>query len=396
LISHLLKLVWNRKRATSLLIAEITCAFLVTFAVTALTVWIAGSYNEPLGFDYENVWNVSIDMRDISDDEWTAEQSQRVARILSEARGIDGVESAATILLPPFFFGTKEGVWRINGRDVFLEFDEVSDDFDKVMGIKVIRGRWFQKSDDALNWSPVVLDEDAARAVFGTEDPVGQLFDKESTPPTRVVGIVENFRKNGELSPDGNFVLERKRVGNPNDRPGRNILIKVREGASPELERHVKERLDAVAGDWTVSVEPLAESRKAIRKMQIGPIALLGTIAGFLLLMVAFGLSGVLWQSITVRRSELGLRRAIGASGGDIHRQILVELLLIATFGLVIGALLVLQIPILGLFTFFTTSNFVAAFLLSIAIMYLLTTICGLYPSWFATRIQPADALRAE
>ena len=396
MIRHLLKLVWNRKRATGLLIAEITCAFLVTFAVTALTVWVAGSYNEPLGFDYENVWNVSIDMKDISDDEWTPEQSARVARILSEARAIDGVEAAATILLPPFFFGTKEGIWRINGRDVFLEFDEVSDDFDKVMGIKVIRGRWFHKSDDALNWTPVVIDQDAARAVFGTQDPIGQLFDKESTPPSRVVGIVENFRKNGELSPDGNFVLERKRVGNPEDRPGRNVLIRVREGVSPELEQQVRDRLDAVAGDWTVSVEPLADSRRSIRKMQIGPIALLGTIAAFLLLMVAFGLSGVLWQSITVRRSEIGLRRAIGASGHDIHRQVLVELLLIATFGVLIGALLVVQVPILGLFTFFTTSNFVSALLISLAVIYAMTTICGLYPSWFATRIQPADALRSE
>ena len=42
--------------------------------------------------------------------------------------------------------------------------------------------------------------------------------------------------------------------------------------------------------------------------------------------MVALGLSGVVWQNVTQRTAEIGLRRAKGARIGDIHRQILGEL----------------------------------------------------------------------
>ena len=48
------------------------------------------------------------------------------------------------------------------------------------------------------------------------------------------------------------------------------------------------------------------------------PLSVLAVVAGFLLLMVALGLSGVLWQNVTQRMREFGLRRAAGASGGAV------------------------------------------------------------------------------
>lgn len=394
MILHLLKLVWNRKRATSLLIVEITCAFLLLFAVVAVTAYVGGSYAEPLGFEYENVWNVAIDMK--VQGEVTPEQSARLARLLTEARNVDGVEAAAAVTLPPFEFGSIESIQNVNGRDVTLEFNEVSDDLAKVLGIEVARGRWFERSDDTANSVPVVIDEDTAEAIFGSSDPIGQFLDDNSNPRSKVVGVIREFRKNGELSPDTNFVLQRKRVDDQTGFPPSNILVRVRPGATAELEEKLRERLDAVAGDWSVEIGQLTDARAAMRRTQLTPIAILAVVAGFLLLMVAFGLSGVLWQSITMRRSELGLRRAIGATGNQIHRQVLLELLLIATLGLALGTIVVLQIPILGLFPAFKASQFVAAFALAVSMMYGMTALCGLYPSWLATRIQPADALRSE
>jgi putative ABC transport system permease protein len=130
--------------------------------------------------------------------------------------------------------------------------------------------------------------------------------------------------------------------------------------------------------------------------MKFAPLVVAGTIGLFLVLMVALGLTGVLWQNVTKRTRELGLRRAMGASGASVHRQVLGEVALLATFALVAGSIVVLQFPMLGIFKFVTKGAFTAAFISALATIYALTVLCGLYPSWLASRLQPADALRYE
>jgi putative ABC transport system permease protein len=63
---------------------------------------------------------------------------------------------------------------------------------------------------------------------------------------------------------------------------------------------------------------------------------------------------------------------------------------------LILGSVLVLQLPILGAFAVVTRPAFTLGFLGALAMIYTLTVLCGLYPSWLASRLQPADALRYE
>jgi putative ABC transport system permease protein len=112
--------------------------------------------------------------------------------------------------------------------------------------------------------------------------------------------------------------------------------------------------------------------------------------------MVALGLTGVLWQSVTRRTREIGLRRAMGASGPNVHRQILAEVALLSTIAVIAGSIVILQLPILGAFKIVTPAAFTLGFVTSLATIYALTILCGLYPSWLASRLQPADALRYE
>ena len=71
--------------------------------------------------------------------------------------------------------------------------------------------------------------------------------------------------------------------------------------------------------------------------MVLGPLIAAGVIAGFLLLMVAMGLTGVLWQTVTQRTREIGLRRAKGATAGDIRTQILGELVVMTSIAVLAG-----------------------------------------------------------
>ncbi len=104
-----------------------------------------------------------------------------------------------------------------------------------------------------------------------------------------------------------------------------------------------------MAPDWSFGMKPTADVRgEYLRNNYLTPLAIMGMVAGFLLLMVTLGLSGVMWQNVTQRIRELGLRRAKGADRARIKRQIFLEIALMTGIAMALGALLLAQVPMLG------------------------------------------------
>jgi putative ABC transport system permease protein len=398
MIRHLLKLVWNRKRFNFLIMLEIFVSFLVLFTVMMFVVYYAYNYSQPLGFKYENVLNVQIDVKQQSDDYFTPEQHELTRQLYLAAKDMPEVESIASALSVPYQMSGSYGISQFNGKDIEYERGEVTDDLKEVLNLQVVAGRWFSREDDAAQFLPVVLNQRMAEAIYGAEDPIGKVFNPEMNggKESRVVGVVSDFRKQGELAGLGNFLFTRKNLNNPKERPPRNLLIKVRPGVTAEFEERLADKLQAVAKDWSFEVASLASLRETLFRIQLIPVVVLGIIAAFLMIMVALGLTGVLWQSVTQRRKEIGLRRANGATAARIKNQIFGELLLIATFGLLLGVLIVVQFPLLDVIGFISGKIYLYSILASALTIYLLTILCGLYPSWLATKVQPAEALHYE
>jgi putative ABC transport system permease protein len=167
-------------------------------------------------------------------------------------------------------------------------------------------------------------------------------------------------------------------------------------GTTAAFEGELVRRMLAVAPGWSFEPQPLANLRQSYYRKTLAPLVLGGIIASFLLLMVGLGLIGVLWQSVTRRTRELGLRRATGASRQAIVRQILGEQLLLTTMGILLGILVVGQLPVFGLASFFGPRVFTGGVIGAVAALYLLSTLCALYPCTLAGRLAPADALRYE
>jgi putative ABC transport system permease protein len=398
MIKHLLKLVWNRKRANVLLVIEIFFSFLVLFAVVTLGVYYADNYRQPLGFSYENVWNIGVDMKLNTDDEWTPEMVETARQVYLALDGLDEVEAAAGAMYPPYYvMGGSGSVFVLNGRSVQYGFNEVTDDFKDVVGLTLIRGRWFEQADDALNWDPLVINQRLSQEIFGSEDPIGKSMRvDEGERDRRVIGVISDFRQYGEYAGLDNYLFERKRLGDPAHRPPQRFVIKVRPGTTAVFEEKLNQRLQAAAREWSFDITPLTQLRETSLKLFLAPIFAVGLVAVFLMIMVALGLVGVLWQNVTQRTKEIGVRRAQGAAAGHIYFQVLGELLVITSVGLVIGVLVVVQFPLLDLIGFVSTTVYVYSLMISSAVIYLLTILCGLYPSWLATKIQPAEALHYE
>ncbi|HYG62821.1 MAG TPA: FtsX-like permease family protein [Thermoanaerobaculia bacterium] len=398
MIRHLFKLVWNRKRANALLILEIFIAFLVLFVVATSSLYYWDSYRRPLGFDSGNVWDISLMVND-SGFHWIPGQREGFSRLLEEIAALPQVEGAASVLLPPFGLcaATTQG---FRGRVLWSEYEEVMPGFDRVMGLHLVAGRWFRPGDEGLSWKPVVIDQDLARDAFAGKDPVGQvLFPPDPAtrePEMRVIGVISEFRMGGELSGTGKNFFFKLRPEEPWMRPPHHLLVKLRPGTPESFEKELYERLQRAAPGWSFQITPLAQLREAALRSRLGRLVLGGTLAFFLLMMVALGLIGVLWQNLLQRTREFGLRRATGASGPQVRRQVLMEQLFLTGLGLLLGTLLVVQLPLLGFAGFLSPEVFTAGLLTTLATMLFLTLACASYPSWRTSRIPPAEALRYE
>ncbi len=397
MIRHLLKLAWHRKRGNLLLVLEILVSFVVVFSVAALALHIASSYRRPLGFDWRDVFAVSISAGESSNESWDEAKRATMGRLLREGATVDGVEAIAASFSAPYDGSTMVGDWDEYGRHLEAEFAIVDDAFRDVMRLELTRGRWFQESDSALSWQPVVVNERLAREVFGDQDPVGKrLYNSPGEPERRIVGVVRDFRTRGELSAAGNFLFQRLRLAEPKGFPPRTIVVRARPGAGADFEERFVRRLRDVEPSWTFDANSLAQSRETSFRLRLTPLAIGGLIAVFLLLMVSLGLIGVLWQNVTRRTREIGLRRALGAAGVDVRRQVLVEIGITTSAGIVLGVVVVVQVPLLKLFASVGNGTYAAAMLASAAVIGAIALAAGLYPSWLASRVQPADALREE
>jgi putative ABC transport system permease protein len=402
-IRHLLKLVWRRKRANALLIVEIFFSFLVFFAVVTFGTSAIMRYNKPLNFNWHDVLVLNVDIpsnRDVPGEERHGDSPADLAsmdRLMREIAAMPEVIAIGGSRTPPYSLSTMAGSWNVDGKNVHMTFDDVTDGYPKAMNVPILRGRWFKPEDDAAGFQPVVIDTDLAKALFGDVDPIGKKFDPEGGKDMRVVGITAPFRKDGEFTSDNiNMVFKRVSPRLPNTSMPRDILIRVRPGTPPSFEEAISRRTHEIFPQYEQRVRRMEAMRTFAMRLYLIPVAAGTVIAVFLISMVALGLSGVLWQNVTRRTREIGLRRALGATGNEVNRQILLEVALLATFALIVGVIVVAQLPLLGIFALVSPASFTIGLAGALATIYGLTLLCGLYPSWLAGRVQPAQALHYE
>ena len=396
---HLLKLTWKRKSRNLMLSLEILLAFAIVFGVAAFGARYLQLYRMPLGFDGGDVWSVGIQPGDNGKQRFDAAVYDSLRRGLLE---LPEVRSAAFTAIEPYAMSTYASDLRRNARapQVHTEMIEADDALPQVLGVKLSEGRWFSALDNGSAARPAVINRRMADAMFPGERALGQRFtDGEGAKPGtayRVVGVVDEFRQKGEFAAPVNFAFTRFEAGLRDD-DLRVMVLKVRPGTERDFEKRLSRRLKLVRNDWNYQIAPLSTMRKTMLHTRAMPLVLVSVVAGFMLVMVAFGLFGALWQNTTARIPEIGLRRAIGASAAGIYRQIVLEQFMLSSIAIGLGLALLVQLPLTGVFgESLNWAVFAAAAGLSMAVIYLLSLVCALYPGWRASRLSPTEALHYE
>lgn len=396
---HLLKLVWKRKRANALLIVEIFFSFLVLFAVLTFAAAMLMRYRRPLGFDYSNVWTVRITLPPGADlgESGSGVFRDLIERMRREAASLPEVEKAAASMAPPFAQSEWISAMRVQGRRVELTIDVATDEFADAMKLQLLRGRWFSAADVAATDDPVVVDTDVATRVFGTIDVVGKRLEWGRGETSRIIGVIPPYRKMGEFSKDEvRMVFRRALATGPRQPLASTLVLRLKPGTKADFEETLNRKLHAIAPENELRIDHMDQSRRFTNRIMLAPAIAGGIIALFLIGMVGLGLSGVLWQNVTRRSREIGLRRALGATGPSVNRQILAEVSLLVTLATVVGVFVVAQLPMLGMFSLVTPTAYASGIAGALLAIYAIALTCAFYPGWLASRVTPAHALRYE
>lgn len=410
MITHLWKLIWNRKRANALVLTELLVAFLVLAGLGTSGAYFLRNYNEPLGFSIDDVWVVGVGhgvtWREQSSPEAVTLAQTTTRQLLQTVRELTEVVAVTGAITGPYVSGMRntEGSDAsdipVRGRGLDREVDYVTDDFDEVFNLTLIKGRWFGKEDDGLGFRPTVINARMARDFFGDEDPLGQRIgsgNENGEIPIRVVGVVGGYRQKGELAPPLRYQFFRYRADNPNQLPYHKLFVRARPGAGAAFEEALEKRLRATAPpEWSFTVQRLDDVRAEARAECLMPLKAAAIIGAFLMLMVVLGLTGVLWQNVTQRTREIGLRRAKGATRGHVYAQILGELMVMTSIAVAAGALLIAHVPFLSPIDDLTTATYLQGAGVAALVLFTLTTVCGFYPARLAAQVEPALALRGD
>lgn len=325
-------------------------------------------------------------------------------RVLESVRAIPGVQAATVTNSLPLGGMYMRGDFPVKGVSYpspkdqpLLDHRTVDFDYFRTLDIRVLRGRGFTVEDRETSAPVLILNQAAAKRLFGDADPLGAQVWAEGKTRT-VVGIVPNVRHS-----DVSRIDETEALMAFAQNPSASATIVVRLDASrypdplqfaPVLRQAVAQVDANQAVSRVTRFDRLVEDRLSPRWLNR---LLLGSFAALALLLAAIGLYGVLSYTVERRAREIGVRLALGARPADVVRLVLKQGVGLAAAGVVVGIAAATALTRTIQSVLFGVSPtepdvFAAAALLLLAV----AAGASYWPARRATRVDPCDALRAE
>jgi putative ABC transport system permease protein len=399
MFKHLFKLIWNKKKQNFLLITEMFVSFLVMFGVFTLMVYYYHNYKQPMGFDYDNVWVVNYTPpENIHSNDSFMLFHETLSKMLKSMPQVEEISFTSGNV--PFSMNTNNTMIGYgNNSNVMSNVYQAEETYKNVLNFKMLEGRWFNQADDIQGkYIPVVLNEKLKEELFGGENAVGKIIGENQIETQtlrdryRVIGVANNMKDKGDYQAIENGMY--LNMDTNAIRFNGTILLKVKPEADAAFEGKLFKSLSNAIGT-SIEIEHLDKKLVTKNKVMIVPMIVALIVVGFLIINVALGLFGVLWYNINKRKSEIGLRRAVGATGDSVSRQLVGEAMVLSTLALIIGSFFAVQFPLLNVFDL-PASVYIFALIFAVAFIYLLVIFCALYPGKQAGAIYPAVALHEE
>ena len=275
-----------------------------------------------------------------------------------------------------------------------------------VRSFDVAKGRFISEIDLKRNQRVVTLGADLANRFFGDKNPIGEEI-RIRNVSFKIVGVLQakgSFL--GSNQDDAAYVplttMSSTLTGrtSPYGLDLSFISVSARdESAIPAAEfqmTNLLRRRHKIVSDDDFTVQTQKDILQIVGTITSGLTAMLAAIAGVSLLVGGIGIMNIMLVSVTERTSEIGLRKAIGASGSDILTQFMIEAVILSAAGGLIGtAVGVGGIVFVAAFTPLQAIVSPAAIVLAVGVSGSIGLAFGVIPARQAAKLDPIVALRS-
>lgn len=273
------------------------------------------------------------------------------------------------------------------------------------LGLKLIAGRNFRPDDvqvahglddNYASWGSVIVTRDLARLL----EPDGNVLGRVATlrpggTTATIVGIVDRF---GQSQAAGAGASGSYSVLAPLLWADSNFyyLVRAKPGQLATAMRAARIRLYKNSGRRTiVDMTSFADARLDFYRGARGEALLMAVISAILLGVTAFGILGLTSYWVSQRRRQIGIRRALGATAGNIVRYFQTENLLIVGAGSVLGILLGLAANLWMIRSVALVRLPLPYLIVGTIVVLVLGQIAVLWPALRASAVPPAIAARS-
>jgi putative ABC transport system permease protein len=388
MIFHIFKILWKHKKSNALIIIEIFVSFLI---LTAVSTYLFKNYKQvstPIGFETKNRFMIIFYDNSLLDSAEYASKIDLLKNSLENQPEILSVSFGNVVY--PFSYNTWASNTNINNIKIWSLGAAMDENYAKTMNVPILFGRWFDAPLDTGAIDEVVVNEAFLKRNFNGVNMVDSLI--EHNGKKKIVGVLNNYKYNGEFSEDEAIMIDY--IGRWN-RNAQCIYYHVKEGTSAVFEEKINKMIASTMGITEFEIKDLEENRITENKSSWVAITAMSALALFLIINVAMGLFGVLWYTINKRRHEICIRKAMGATNMNILSQFVLEAMGMAMIAMIPAALLVVQVPLYSLVEIpsemiYTGLTFSGMFVLTMVLL------CSLYPAWKASNLHPAMGLKEE
>jgi macrolide transport system ATP-binding/permease protein len=320
--------------------------------------------------------------------------------LINRVQALPGVESAAFARLEPLGYGSYssspiavDGYQPPPDEQPSVEYNQVGPAYFATMGIPLVSGREFTRSDDEKAAAVAVVNQTMAARYWRGQNPVGQRLQVKGKW-VQVVGVAVDSKYSSMREPAQPFfyvplLQDFARGGGLNIRT--TLPLRTIEAA---VAREVRALDPNLALYEMITLQEQVDRSTSAQKVAV---TLVGMLGGLALLLAAIGLYGVMSYAVSQSTRELGLRMALGAGASDLLRLVFSRGLALTASGVLLGAVAALALTrLLANFLFMVSPHDPLAFGSAFALLMLVSLAACFLPAWRAMRVDPVVALRDE
>ena len=373
---------------------------------SVITVVALGNGSEALiGQEFENFGVNRIYITTNFQEEVTSQDEMTHEDVTAIERAFSSQVKAVSVSVS----GSGKVAVKRNKEKEMVSLNGVNENYDGIENIELVHGRFLVTSDIKSKRAVCVIDEALAKSVFGRSDAVGEklLVESRSNLNLVIVGVYKAPKSSFSNIPGFTipkilhvpYTLMEKSNGSGNRVDGIEINLQPEQDANRIIDDMVKllEYRHSNVGDNKYRGFSAEKQLESINNVMGVLTTVIGAIAAISLVVGGIGVMNIMLVSVTERTREIGIRKALGARRKDILIQFLVEAVIVAFTGGVIGTILgIIFSIIIASFIDIPTSIDITTILIAWLFSAGVGIFFGIYPANRAAKLDPIEALRYE